>query len=228
MAKPVVVPIPLGFVQAFLIIQDNKAVLVDTGLAGSAGHILRIAERHGITPGAIKLIILTHGHTDHSGSSVILRKVCGAPVAVHPLDNPLLAAGTNKTLKPTGATGRLIAVISRLQSRVAPVPVDPDIYLAEGAELAGYGIDAYIIHTPGHTPGSVTVISSVGDALIGDLLLIKPFGFGRPGYPFFIEDLAALNASIRKVLALNPRTLYAAHGGRMAVDAVLRWFAPYA
>lgn len=224
MSAPQVVPIPLGFVYAFLVIQDERAVLVDTGLAGSATRILRVAARHGITPQQIKLIILTHSHTDHTGSARVLQDICQAPIALHPLEAPLLVNGTNGPLKPTGAIGRMIASASKLESRVKPVPLYPDLFLADGTYLAEYGIDARIVHTPGHTPGSLSVITSTGDALIGDLLLRMPLRFGRPSYPFFIDDLAALKSSIRTILDLKPANLYAAHGGYLAIDAVLRWF----
>jgi glyoxylase-like metal-dependent hydrolase (beta-lactamase superfamily II) len=224
MSAPQVVAIPLGFVYAFLVIQDQRAVLVDTGLAGSATRILRVAARHSITPQLIKLIILTHGHTDHTGSASVLKDICQAPIALHPLETPLLARGTNDPLKPTGAVGRLIAGASKLESRIKPIPLNPDVLLEDGAQLAEYGIDAQIVHTPGHTPGSLSIITSAGDALIGDLLLIKPLGFGRPSYPFFIDDLTAMKSSIRRILDLKPTNLFAAHGGHLATNAVVKWF----
>lgn len=223
MSAPLIVPIPLGFVYAFMVIQDERAVLVDTGSAGSATRILRVAARYGITPQLIKLIILTHGHTDHTSSARVLQDICKAPVALHPLEAPLLASGTNDPLKPTGAIGRLIVGASKLEMRVKSVPLEPDVFLADGTDLAAHGVDAHIVHTPGHTPGSISIITSTGDAIIGDLLLIKPFGFGRPSFPFFIDDLTALKSSIRKILDLKLVNLYAAHGGHLAIDAVLRW-----
>jgi hydroxyacylglutathione hydrolase len=224
MSKPFVVPIPLGFVWAFLIIQDDRALLVDTGLAGSASRILHIAAKHGIAPRMIKLIILTHAHTDHTGSALTLQDKCQSLIALHPLEAQLLADGANGALKPTGVVGRLIAGASKLQSTNKSVVIKPDVYPEDKTDLNLYGIDAYIVHTPGHTLGSISVVTAAGDALIGDLLLIKPFGFGRPSYPFFIDDLDAINKSVRMILDLQPAHLYAAHGGHLATEATRKWF----
>lgn len=228
MSRPYVVPIPMGFVHAFLVIQDGQAVLVDTGLPGSAPRILHAAAKHGIEPQQIKLIILTHGHTDHTGSALVVQSVCQAPIASHPLEAALLENGTNGPLKSTTALGRLIASASNLESRVKPIPLHPDLFIDDGADLATFGIEARVLHTPGHTPGSLSLLASSGDALIGDLLLKTPLGFGQPSYPLFVDDFVALRASIRKVLDLNPSHLYAAHAGYIATELVRKWFASHA
>jgi glyoxylase-like metal-dependent hydrolase (beta-lactamase superfamily II) len=106
--------------------------------------------------------------------------------------------------------------------------VEPDLALEEGMDLKSYGLAGRVIATPGHTAGSVSVLLDGGDAVAGDLLvggylggLLSP---RVPGYPYFAEDLRALRASIRKLLAGAPGRVYVGHGGPLDGESIRkRW-----
>lgn len=75
--------IPLGPVNCYLISTDQGTFLVDSGVAASGEQLIRGITEAGEDPHAIKLIILTHGHSDHAGGEANIKEKFGIPVAVH-------------------------------------------------------------------------------------------------------------------------------------------------
>lgn len=222
-AQPTLVPIGLGMVKAFLIRGERSAILVDTGFRGSAGRILRAAARAGVEPESIALILLTHGHSDHFGSAAALRERTGAPVAVHPLDAPAVRRGSNPPLRGMTALGRLLLPVARAGEPPAQ-GLEPDLLVDGELDLAQFGVPGRVLHTPGHTPGSITILLDGGEAIVGDLLMGALLVTRRPDYPFVGDDRERLERSVRELLQLQPRRMHTAHGGPLAAADVGRVF----
>ena len=90
----------------------------------------------------------------------------------------------------------------------------------EGLSLYEYGIKGKIIHTPGHSPGSISVLLDTGDALVGDLAVnIPPFHF-KPGPPIFIDDLQQIGESWKLLLDSGAKRIYPAHGKPFSADII--------
>lgn len=141
----------------------------------------------------VLLAIATHGHWDHITDMSLVQKA-GIPIAAHEHDAPLLA-------DPHG------------QGLTLPFAVDPvriDHAISEGDRLAIGSVELRVLHTPGHTPGSVTIWVPDAESLFtGDTLLKGGAGHtAEPG-----ASLPALGASVRR-LAQFPEatTIYAGHG----------------
>jgi hypothetical protein len=102
-------------------------------------------------------------------------------------------------------------------------PVKVDVLLEdEGLPLAGFGIPGKVLHTPGHTPGSVNVLRDAGEAFVGDLAMNRfPLRF-FPGLPIFADDLDAVSASWQLLLAQGARTVYPAHGKPFPSEVIQR------
>lgn len=216
-----VVPIPTLIANTYLL-RGARCVLVDTGNPGSEQTILRRLAQHGVRPHDIALILLTHGHVDHVGSAAALRALTGAPVAIHPRDAAALRAGRNPPLRPSGRSGQVLRLMPFIR-RGSP-PVEPDIVIDGPFDLSGYGVAGTVLATPGHTPGSLSVLLPDGDAIIGDLLM-GGYAAGklRPHVPndhYFIDDLAQARASLRMVLGHDPQRLYVGHGGPLRAETV--------
>jgi len=223
------------FTNVFLIRGRTGCVLVDTGNPGKADRILKRLAEHGIAPDDIRLILLTHGHTDHFGSAAALRERTGALVAVHALDADAVRQGIHQpgSLQPTGRLGALFMRISALWNLAVSDHAhafEPDIVFegewrldeytstlrrGSGQALLGAGgVAGRMLPTPGHTPGSVSVLLDSGEAIVGDMVMGKLMGMLRkPGPPIVAWDLERNWESVRQLLAFWPRIVYVGHGG---------------
>ena len=132
---------------------SKSGFLIDPG--AQAGLIYDTIVRNGWT---IEKILLTHGHFDHLGAAELLREKLVAPIYIYPEDAPYLA---DPYLNLSGNTGNPITV-----------PHYEELYDGEIIRLkANSGFYLKVIHTPGHTPGSVTYYAPEENAaFVGDLL----------------------------------------------------------
>lgn len=218
--RPTVTRLPLPVANAYLL-QGARPILVDTGSPGDLPAIRRHLAAVGVALTDLALILLTHGHGDHAGSAATLQQAAGAPVAIHPADAWMLAAGRNDTLHPTSLEARLV---KPFVDRPFPA-LQPDHLLDDSFDLAAYGVRAAVRHTPGHTAGSVSLHLARGDMLVGDLLMGGMMG-GHirshvPAYHYFAADRTQLRASLADVVALAPQRLYVGHGGPLALADVV-------
>jgi glyoxylase-like metal-dependent hydrolase (beta-lactamase superfamily II) len=221
---------PLGMINCFLIKGESKHVLVDTGVPSSENKILKQLREHGIKPGDIGLIVITHGHIDHFGSAKELKDILKVPLLMHDLDKIALQTGRSmlETLKPNHKLWDL--VLKPKLARDKASPCSPDILLKgdEEYDLSIYGIRGKIIHTPGHTPGSLSVVLDNGEAIIMDLassgILLGGIAFNsRMKHPPFHDNLDQVRNSIDHVLSLNTETFYLGHGNPVSKRSLLRY-----
>jgi glyoxylase-like metal-dependent hydrolase (beta-lactamase superfamily II) len=151
------------------VILDDAVTLIDAGFKAAAPRILDAVRKLGKQPADIKLIILTHSHFDHSGGVRDIRRQAGARVACHRADISVVGA----PLPYPRAVQRTLDLppLTRLRSRFGITASDVDLVLEGGETLDVLG-GLRVIHTPGHTPGSVCLLSPsrrlilVGDALV--------------------------------------------------------------
>lgn len=205
---PVIVhQVPLGVSNAYLLEGERALVLVDAGLPGSADAIMAAIDARGKP---LTLIYSTHAHIDHYGSAAEVRRRTGAPIAVHAADAEALAAGGTRlgSLRLLQGASRDLLALAEPLLDVEPAP--PDVLVADGDSLAAYGVDATVLYTPGHTPGSTTLLVNNGQvAIAGDLLSTSG---GAHAQRTYAEDWAALAASIARLQAAAPVLSYAGHG----------------
>ena len=218
-----VIPIPLGVAQAFLV-KDEGAILIDTGSPGCERRLLAALRHAGVEPRDVRLILHTHGHYDHCGSTHALRQHMGAPAALHGHDVHLVRKGFNDPLRPINAAGHLVKLISNRRFAA----FEPELIIEHEMDLEAYGVRGRIIFTPGHTAGSVSVLLQTGEAIVGDLMMGGFLGgkifCGRPGHHFFADDLEILRTSIHKLMGLDPTRVYVAHGGPLEPRAIRERF----
>lgn len=203
-------------------IRSARTVIVDTGLKGMGDAILAGLDKRGVRRDEIALILLTHAHPDHAGSAADLKERLGVPLAVHRAEAGWLRAGRPEGEPiPLRPFGRLLKAVVNPEFPACA----PDLLLDEGDALDDYGLDVRLLHTPGHSPGSLSIVLPDGECLAGDLLAGGFVREDRPDYPFFVDDRATLDASIARLLTDTPRRLHFGHGRPASAASARRRFA---
>ena len=217
-------PLRLRLSNAYLLTGDHRPVLVDTGSPGDGQALESGCAAAGVNPRDLALILHTHVHSDHGGNTAEWARRAGCPVSYHAGDRELAARGHNGRLRGVGLRGRLMAPFF---SDAAFPSFAADLPATDGQRLDAFGLAATVLHTPGHTRGSISLVLDSGDAIIGDLLMgghlggrIRP---GKPNFHYFAEDAADGMRSLDRVLATARGWLHVGHGGPLAHADVARW-----
>jgi hydroxyacylglutathione hydrolase len=216
MAGVRVVPMPVKMgpmnVMAYLLIGE-RVVIVDTGVGGQSEMILRRLADEGHAPSDVSVILLTHGHGDHAGSASALREATGSRIALGAGDEEKCLTGRDTEMRGRGFVGGILTWLMQRRHAKSPSasgPV-PDLVVDSELSLADYGVDAMVVPSPGHSTGSLSVFTADGDALVGDLLGGGGRSRSEPRPGVFVSDEAAMDASIRMVLARRPRRVFTGH-----------------
>ncbi|MET4783565.1 MBL fold metallo-hydrolase [Glaciihabitans sp. UYNi722] len=198
-----------GFSTAYLIDDAGRLMLIDTSVPGTAPSIMAKINEVG---GELSLIVLTHCHYDHSGSAGAVRERTGAKIGIHRLDAPQLRQGGLVTLEPTGTVPR---IMKRFLGGTPIPPTEPDFEFEDTEELSEFGGFGNTFWTPGHTPGSQSVLLPDGSIIAGDALA---GGFIRPAHahgPMFVTDTSAARQSITDIARRATNGVWVAHGGHL-------------
>jgi hydroxyacylglutathione hydrolase len=200
-------PLRLGTVNCYLIKTGSGHILVDTGGSNSRGALERALGEAGCTPENLRLILLTHGDFDHTGNVAYLRQRFGAQVAMHRADAGMLEQGHMFHNRKSG--NAIIKAIAPILFRFGKENrLTPDLYVDDGFDLSEYGLDARIVHIPGHSAGSVGMLTAGGDLLCGDLLECTK----TPALGSIMDDPETAKASVAKLKSMRIRKVYPGHG----------------
>jgi glyoxylase-like metal-dependent hydrolase (beta-lactamase superfamily II) len=212
-------PYKLGTVNCYLIETEIGYILTDTGCSNKRTELEKELESAGCKPDNLKLIVLTHGDFDHIGNVAYLREKFGAKIAMHNDDAGMSERGDMFWNRRKGNI--LLGMITRILFRFGKKErFKPDLYIDEGYDLSDYGFDAKVLHIPGHSKGSIGILTAGGDLFCGDLLENKD----KPVLSSIMDDLTAANASVKKLKKLRIKTVYPGHGKPFPMEQFMKQF----
>ena len=205
------------------IIEHESMILIDTGMPGEFNNFSKGLKDAGIHPEDIKAMIITHCHWDHIGCAKKIKDMTGAKVVVQEYEKNNLMKGEPSIPPPVTRWGKILgAFVKRLSRKFSIEPCEADIVIGEeDYSLEEFGINGKIVFTPGHSPGSISVVLDSGDAIVGDMAMNGlPLTIG-PNLPIFAEDMSAVRNSWNKLIDMGVKKIYPAHGKPFPVEKLI-------
>jgi hydroxyacylglutathione hydrolase len=208
-------------VNCYLVRAGEGFVLIDTGFSFRRGAIERELEKAGCIRGSLRLIIITHADTDHTGNAVYFRDKFDTLIAMHQAESAATEKGNLRFNR------KLSKISTRIMARlVFNLPYAgltksgrfrPDLYIEDGYDFSEYGFDARALHLPGHSIGSIGILTAYNDLFCGDLLKSN----GKPSKNSLVDDSSDMNASIERLKGLKIRKVYPGHGRPFTMDELV-------
>jgi glyoxylase-like metal-dependent hydrolase (beta-lactamase superfamily II) len=181
---------------SFVIDFDGALVMIDSG-AGESAHILKQhIEDAGLNPRDISTLILTHNHIDHIGAAAYFRSNFGCKILIHERDADAVETGDS-----------IRTAASYYGTLLSPIPVDRKLQGDE--EILAFGNEElHCLHTPGHTPGSISIyLDREGKRILFGQDIHGPF------MDLFGSDMNAWKKSMATLLSLEADILCEGHFG---------------
>lgn len=184
----------------FYRLEDGRCILLDSGLYKERETLVQTLQEAGLTPAAL---VCTHTHVDHSGSAAWLQEQFGLPVAI---------SGGECAAVHSAATMKAVMGASPKQAQeYAYMVLKPDIILPDAdSELELLGVPLRIIHTPGHSPSHICIITPDNVCHVGDVLLSPEMYYAKLPYSM---DIATDLASKERLRTLGCDLYIASHRG---------------
>jgi len=187
----------------YLLTTEKGFVLIDTGGKLKRRKLEQELVSEGCKPGNLDLILVTHGDFDHTGNCVYLREKYDTKIAMHHDDAGMVEQGDMFWNRQTGniIMKKLINLTFNIRR------FTPDFHLDEHSDLSRYGLNAKVLYLPGHSKGSIGILTSDKDLFCGDLFTNRR----KPEPNSLADNLDELNESIDKVKSLEIHTMYPGH-----------------
>ncbi len=202
-----VVTIQLRRVRAHLIVEP-ELTLIDCGYAASVPEIREAIQAQGHAVEELARVICTHGHPDHAGGARQLGEA-GIPILMHEADARGLETSWRDVVRRP-SRGRVFAAMTPVPPKTVPIEDGEILPVLGGLE---------VIHTPGHTPGSVCLYGRRDRVLfVGDTLEAR---FGRVTFAssLYSDDVALARRQVKRLASLDVETIIFSHYPALDRDA---------
>lgn len=225
--------IDLQGVNSYLIRTQKSDILVDTGgpMFLDKGYNSRREELVNklielqCSKETLRLIILTHGDCDHSYNAKYISDMFEVPIALHKEDEYLVHQLTPEAILQScnykSFMYRVVMrfmkpIIRKVSVKIASEFEDflPSVPIEEGMRLDEYGLEGTLVHIPGHTKGSIAIITDQGDCIVGDTYS----NFKKPQPAMNALDFNQLTNSMKKLSTFMLRRMYPGHGNPYNIE----------
>jgi glyoxylase-like metal-dependent hydrolase (beta-lactamase superfamily II) len=209
---------------SYLLDGSNGLLQIDTGYAADYDAYRRVLEKRGIAPVDVRFLLLTHHHDDHAGYlNALIRDNPDIRIIAHERSRDLLRQGRNDTSNGGGLLNRRIYALFRLKQMLTPewdltfdaFELRAHDVVFEGSSLRlpeETGLGGIVLHTPGHTSDSISLLLDDGRLFCGDLAANFLNWAGAHHATLFNENMEELYASWETVLDAGARRIFPAHG----------------
>ena len=214
----------LGPTNTYLLNVNNGYLLIDTSYPDKYELFVQKLNELNINISEIKYLLLTHHHNDHAGFAAELVKNSGAKIIVHKAAKSYLETGRmDPYLKVLNLRLKFMLGLMSMFSRFTYPPVmlkDTDYILDDDTFnlLKETGLNGSILHTPGHSTDSISLLLSDGSAFVGDAAMNVPPVLGAKYRPIFIQDMKSVYKSWQKLISNGAKQIFPAHGRPFAVE----------
>ncbi|HPT15120.1 MAG TPA: MBL fold metallo-hydrolase [Bacteroidales bacterium] len=213
-----------GRSNVFLLTNSSSAILIDSGIglmwSGLRDRLLKLGIQH------IDYLVLTHAHFDHVNNAKKIVDNFGAKVIIHEAEAEYLAKGEMVMISSTNAFIRqMIKTLSGFTlMNISCRPCPYYLTFKQRFDLDQFGFNAYIMHTPGHSQGSASIIVDNEIAIVGDAMFgVLPWSV----YPPFLQDEKQLVESWRKLLETGCDLFLPSHGSGSSRKLLTRNYLHY-
>jgi len=214
----------LGSVNCYLLEADGGGyILVDTGGSNKRTQLEEELDRNGCNLGNLRLIILTHGDFDHTGNAAYLRKKFDSKIAMHYDDSGMAEHGDmffNRKRSNIFLKTLIKILSSTLFGFGKSERFKPDFFVDDGYDLSEYGLDAKVLHIPGHSKGSIGILTDNGELFCGDLLT-NGDKKDQPNLNSIMDNKVIANESVEKLKGLEINSVYPGHGKPFSWDKLV-------
>lgn len=204
---------------SFILFDTGGHTVMDKQFTNKRESLEKELEKAGCKPGNLKLVILTHGDNDHAANASFIRDKYKTKIAIHSGDLELVEnPGIEKVMESFRYKSLIYKIVFRLMKKLIKKvslkilndfeKFKPDIFIDEDYSLLEYGFDAKILHIPGHTAGSIGVLTAKGDLIAGDTFT----NINKPDIAPNAYDFKALAASVDRLKTMDIKTVYPGHG----------------
>jgi glyoxylase-like metal-dependent hydrolase (beta-lactamase superfamily II) len=210
----------------YLLPCTNGYILVDTGYPGKYRQFVKKLKKSGVDISQIKYILLTHHHHDHAGIVREIRETTNARLIVHRAEIAPLQKGVSFVGEPVNVLVRILKKIYSLCADFSYSAItikDQDIIIDGDNKriLPELGCDGTILHTPGHTNGSLSIVLSDGTALVGDVVMNQSRLWFSSPKPIVMDSMDEVYRSWNKLKQNDARVILPAHGRALSINDII-------
>lgn len=207
---------------SYLIETPAALFLVDGGMVGTGGNVLKRIAEIGRKPKDLAFALVTHAHLDHFGGLAEVQQASGCEIVTHPAHAETLRYGHGIVSPGLNAFGRIYERLAHVALPKMRLPKLARVRsVDDGERLHRLGLPGRVMYTPGHSSGDLTLLLDDGSAFVGDLVQGRRIPkVTPPEFSIMAVDESAMMASWRKLLASGAKVIYPGHGHVVTIDEI--------